>query len=163
MWSWGSRINAFLSEYNIFDIWFTSRSWWVGKRAAVKSWSRCEATIPRAKQKYTQIKTSPFQRKLLSTVLPNPCKLEREGQLEVSPNVKLCPPAEQNYTQTTTSPFQRKWQFSLKLRAFPVFIQILHFCHEFCHEISEIFTDFFFKDLCIYKRYHNFFGSIPAA
>ena len=21
MWSWGSRINAFLSEYNIFDIW----------------------------------------------------------------------------------------------------------------------------------------------
>ena len=22
MWSWGSRINAFLSEYNIFDIWF---------------------------------------------------------------------------------------------------------------------------------------------
>ena len=32
---------------------------------------------PRAKQKYTQIKTSPFQRKLLSTVLPNPSWKER--------------------------------------------------------------------------------------
>ena len=63
---------------------------------------------PQAKQKYTQIKTSPFRRKLLLTVLPYPYKLEKEGQLKVSPDVKLCPPAEQNYTQTTTSPFQRK-------------------------------------------------------
>ena len=26
VWFWGSRINAFLSEYNIFDIWFTGHS-----------------------------------------------------------------------------------------------------------------------------------------
>ena len=50
----------------------------------------------------------PFQRKLLSTVLPNPYKLERERQLKVSPDVKLCPRAKEKFTQTTTSPFQRK-------------------------------------------------------
>ena len=40
--------------------------------------------------------------------LPGVGKLEREQQLKVGPDVKLCPPAEQNYTQTTTSPFQKK-------------------------------------------------------